>query len=144
MSLVLYVCSWNWEELKIVDKEFSLYIKKTPAFFNISISDKWKWISLFLFNRHLNRGCLVYMFSLLFSGSKFLLNLWRQFRVRKIFRTQVFAEFSVFSFYIWNYYFENVLTYVLGRSFTKTCSLTSCWQAFLFISMEYYLIGQKF
>ena len=32
-----------------------------------------------------NRGCLVYMFSLCFSGSKFLLNLRRQFRVRKIF-----------------------------------------------------------
>ena len=38
-----------------------------------------------LFNRDLNRGCLVYMFSLRFSGSKFLMNLRRQFRVRKIF-----------------------------------------------------------
>ena len=36
-----------------------------------------------LFNRDLNRGCLVYMFSLRFSGSKFLVNLRRQFRVRK-------------------------------------------------------------
>ena len=36
-----------------------------------------------LFNRNLNRGCLVYMFSLRFSGSKFLINLRRQFRVRK-------------------------------------------------------------
>ena len=32
------------------------------------------------FNRDLNRGCLVYMFSLRFSGSKFLINLRRQFR----------------------------------------------------------------
>ena len=33
------------------------------------------------FNRDLNRGCLVYMFSLHFSGSKFLINLQRKFRV---------------------------------------------------------------
>ena len=38
-----------------------------------------------LFNRDLNRGCLFYVFSLHFSGNKFLINLWRQFRVRKIF-----------------------------------------------------------
>ena len=37
------------------------------------------------FNRDLNRGCLVYVFSLRFSGSKFWINLRRQFRVRKIF-----------------------------------------------------------
>ena len=55
-----------------------------------------------LFNRDLNRGCLVYMFSLRFSGSKFLINLRRQFRARKlfhvskIFRTQGFAGFTVF------------------------------------------------
>ena len=44
-----------------------------------------KFDTLGLFNRDLNRGCLVYMFSLRFSGSKFLINLRRQFRVRKIF-----------------------------------------------------------
>ena len=49
-------------------------------------------------NFDLNRGCLVYMFSLRFSGSKFLINLRRQFRVRKIFRNQGFAEFTAFSF----------------------------------------------
>ena len=47
-------------------------------------------------NRDLNRDCLVYMFSFRFSGSKFLINLRRQFRVRKIFRAQVFAGFAVF------------------------------------------------
>ena len=52
------------------------------------------------FNRDLNRGCLVYMFSLRFLGSKFRINLWRQFRVRKIFRTQVFVGFAVFLFCI--------------------------------------------
>ena len=51
-----------------------------------------------LFNRDLNRGYLVYMSSLRFSGSKFLINLRRQFRVRKIFRTQDFAGFAAFLF----------------------------------------------
>ena len=50
------------------------------------------------FNRDLNRGCLGYMFSLRLSGSKFLINLRRQFRVRKIFRTEGVAGFTVFSF----------------------------------------------
>ena len=38
-----------------------------------------------LFNRDLNHGCLVYMFSLRFLVSKFLINLRKQIRVRKIF-----------------------------------------------------------
>ena len=38
-----------------------------------------------LLQRSLNRGCLVYMFSLRFSGSNFLINLRRQFRERKFF-----------------------------------------------------------
>ena len=59
-----------------------------------------------LFNRDLNRGCLVFMFSLRFSRSKFLINYGgnfvyvKFFRVRKIFRTQVLAGFAVFSFCI--------------------------------------------
>ena len=53
---------------------------------------------MLFFKRDVSRGCLVYMFFLRFSGSKFLINLRRQFRVRKIFRTQVFAGFAVFSF----------------------------------------------
>ena len=39
----------------------------------------WLWL-----NRDLNRGCLVCMFSLHFSVSKFLINLREKFRVRKI------------------------------------------------------------
>ena len=50
------------------------------------------------FNRDSNRVSLVYMFSLGFSVSNFLINLRRQFRVRKIFRAQVFVGFAVFSF----------------------------------------------
>ena len=42
-------------------------------------------VSIQSFNRDLYRGCLVYNFSLRFSGSKFLINLRRQFRVRKVF-----------------------------------------------------------
>ena len=60
--------------------------------------------SLVLFNRDLNRGCLIYMFSLHFLENNFLVNLRWQFRlreffrIRKIFRTHVFAGFAVFSF----------------------------------------------
>ena len=52
-------------------------------------------------NRDLNRGYLVYMFSVRFSGSKFLINLRQQSRVPKtfhlckIFRAQFFVEFPV-------------------------------------------------
>ena len=42
-------------------------------------------IILVVIQRDLNRGCLVYIFSLRFSGSKFLINLRRQLRVHKIF-----------------------------------------------------------
>ena len=38
-----------------------------------------------LFNRDLNRGCLVYMFSLCLSGSKCLIDLQRHIRVSKVF-----------------------------------------------------------
>ena len=40
---------------------------------------------ILFFNRDLNRGCLASMFSLRLSGSKFLINLQPQFRVRKNF-----------------------------------------------------------
>ena len=52
----------------------------------------------------LNCRWLVYMFSLRFSGSKFLITYGSDlvyvdfFRVRKIFRTQFFKGFAVFSF----------------------------------------------
>ena len=49
-------------------------------------------------NRDLNRGFLVYIFSLRFLGSKFLIHFRRRFRVRKIFRTQVFVGFAILSF----------------------------------------------
>ena len=43
------------------------------------------YVYMTLFNPDLNRGCLVYIFSLRFSGTKFLINLRRQFCARKIF-----------------------------------------------------------
>ena len=55
-------------------------------------------VDIHIFNRDLNRGCLVYMFSLRFSGSKFLIYLRRQFRVRKIFRTQGLRDLQSFHF----------------------------------------------
>ena len=59
------------------------------------------WLKKLFFNCDINRGCLVNMLSLRFSWSKFLINLRRQFRVvRRIFRTQVFAGFAVFSFFV--------------------------------------------
>ena len=70
-----------------------LCIKLAPFFCFSSLN-----LFLLFFNRDLNRGCLVYMFSLLFLGSTFLINSPREFRVRKIFRTKVFAGFAVFSF----------------------------------------------
>ena len=73
-------------------------------------------------NRDANRGCLVYMFSLRFLGSKFLINLRRQFRVRKIFRTQVFAGFACIL--CLKLLYRKCVTYVVGCSFIKTCSLT--------------------
>ena len=67
------------------------------------------------------------MFSLRFSGGKFLINLpgnfvyVKFFRVRKIFRTQLFAGFEVIL--CLKLLFRKCVTYVAGCSFTKTCSL---------------------
>ena len=74
----------------------------------------------FQFNRDLNRGCLVYIFSLRFSGSKFLINLRRQFGVRKIFRTQVFAGFACIL--CLKLLYQKCVIYVVGYSCIKTCS----------------------
>ena len=43
-------------------------------------------------NRDLNHCCLVYLFSLRFSGSKFLVNSRRQFRVRKKLSYTVYSK----------------------------------------------------
>ena len=73
-------------------------------------------ITRFWFNCDLNRGCLVYMFSLRVSGSKFLIDLRRQFRICKFFScTENFSYTgfcgicSLFSLFLklLNYYFEN-------------------------------------
>ena len=77
-----------------------------------------------LFNRDVNRGCLVYMFSLRFSGSQFLINLRRQFCVRKIF-------FAYVKFFVYKFSLDSQ-SFILGCSFIKTCSLTGSQQGFLF------------
>ena len=58
------------------------------------------------------------MFSLRFSGSKFSINLRRQFCVRKIFRTQPFAGLDVIL--CLKLLFRKCVTYIAGCSFTKT------------------------
>ena len=65
-----------------------------------------------LFNRDLNRDCLVYMFSLRFSGSKFLRKLRRQIHVRKIFCTKLFAGFEVILYS--KLLFRKCVAYVAG------------------------------
>ena len=87
-------------------------------------------LSICFFNRDLNRGCLVYMSSLRCSLSKCLTNLRRQFLVRKIFlctlifRTQAFAGSTCI--FCLKLLYRKCVTYVVGCSFIKTCSLTSC------------------
>ena len=54
---------------------------------------------MYSFNRDVNRGCLVYMFPLRFSGSKFLIDLRRQLRVYKI--SFVYVKFFVYKF-LWD------------------------------------------
>ena len=46
-----------------------------------------------LFSHYVDRDCLAYMFSLSFSRSKFLINLRRQFRVRKFFYVRICSLF---------------------------------------------------
>ena len=71
-------------------KSYSSNCYYLPKYYNFktkfsNINEVIRPVFHFLFfNRDLNRGCLVYMFSLRFSGSKYLINLWRQFRERKI------------------------------------------------------------
>ena len=101
----------NYIKLWIIDREkLSILISKKRVweqFFHhvlcMTFQEKCFWCYVLLtdyilFNRDLNRDCLIYMFSLRFSGSKFLINLRRQFRARKVFRTQGFARFTVFPF----------------------------------------------
>ena len=104
----------NSRFLRIKNANFSRYC------FYINTNIYWDFqicVSVLLrnktwFNRDLNCGSLIYIFSFRFSESNFLMNLRRQFCVRKIFsrrqlRTQVFVGFAVFSVYVQNYYFEN-------------------------------------
>ena len=91
------------------------------------------------FNRDLNRGFLVYMISLRFSGSKFLINLRRQFRVSKIFSCTEnflctsFCGICSLCILCLKLLYRKCATYLVGCSFIKTSSLTGCWQAFFFL-----------
>ena len=79
------------------------------------------------FNRDLNRGFLFYMFSLRLSGSKFLINVRRQIRVRKMFFMyvkffihKVSGDLHLFILYL-KLLFRKFVTFVEGCSFIKTC-----------------------
>ena len=106
---------------KCIKRCISFPIFSYTAFSNRSVIRLFRWKCFF--NGYLNHGCLVYMFSLRFSGIKFLINLRRQFRVRKIFRTQVFAGFAACILCL-KLLYRKCGTYVVGCSFIKTCSLT--------------------
>ena len=101
---------------KKIQKTVWDYIKSVAAFnvkaktslnalviIEIMITSIAETFNQLLFNRDLNHRFLVYMFSFRFSGSIFLINLRRQFRVLKFFSRRqlfehVFARFPVFSF----------------------------------------------
>ena len=72
-------------QIRIFSLKIGLSSSKKKMFYlhqwkPVKNDEKW-----FLFNVDLNRGYLVYRFSLRFLGSKLSINLRRQFRVRKIF-----------------------------------------------------------
>ena len=104
----------NSRFLRIKNANFSRYgfYMNTNIYWDFQICISAPLRNKTWFNRDLNCGSLIYIFSFRFSESNFLMNLRRQFCVRKIFsrrqlRTQVFVGFSVFSVYVQNYYFEN-------------------------------------
>ena len=63
---------------------FSVFFLYFPSAFFFNSLQRF-FNPFLLFNHNLNWGCLVYVFSLHFSGSKLLINLRRKFLVRKIF-----------------------------------------------------------
>ena len=83
------------KELKLKVKRFwwliSTFVEVTgeklspPLHPSPSLVTNIKYYCNISFNRDLNCDFLVCMFSLRFSGSQFLINLWRLFHVRKIF-----------------------------------------------------------
>ena len=80
--LVLPVCRKKTPKVgKVLVKLFLFSISNLESLFRILYRHK----SIYFFNLDLNRGCLVYMFSLGFSGSTFLTNLRQQFLLRKFF-----------------------------------------------------------
>ena len=85
---VIYVFHGNWDSFDMIFiTVIQPKIHKSNGLLKRRISDMFPscfYFNLF-FNRVLNRGWLVYMFSLRFSGRKFLINVGRQFRGRKFF-----------------------------------------------------------
>ena len=80
--------------------------------------------------KFLFRKCVTYvlgcsrLFSLRFSGSKFLINSRWQFRVREFFSYTSFCGIGSLFILCLKFLFRKCVTYVLGCSFIKFCSLT--------------------
>ena len=80
---------------------------------------------MIFFNHDFNRGCLFYIFSFRFLGSKFLINLRRQFLVGKtlvyveIFGYKFCGIYRLFILYL-KLQFQKSVIYALGCSFIKT------------------------
>ena len=134
LSLYVVTCLklLNWIKLNWNITSTPLYPFYRPLVIRCLLEFYLLLIVATLFNRDLNRGCLVFMFSLRFSRSKFLINYGgnfvyvKFFRVRKIFRTQVLAGFAVFSFKCLKLLIPLWVIYYLGCSLIEDCSLTGC------------------
>ena len=109
---------------------WNFYISPEQLFYSTLVNRclwcNWILVNLAIFNRDLNRDCLVYMFSLYFSGSKYLINLRRQFRVRKTFSCTWNFPYTSFCgicsllILCLKWLFRKCATYVLGCPFAKS------------------------
>ena len=101
---------WSGENLvkyKKVSKYYENYFRLLPTYFTSNSS---------LFNHDLNRSSLVYMFSLRFSGSRFLINFSY---------TSFCWACNVFILCL-KLLFRKYVTCVLGCSFIKTFAIKGC------------------
>ena len=118
----------RWFRSNYMPKKIQKLWKKSACFFFMYF-EKYKTfyvLASYFFYQDLNPGCLVYMFSLLFSGSKFYDKFTVAVRVRKSFSYTRFCRIQSFFDLCLKLLFRRCKTYVLGCSFMKTCSLTDC------------------
>ena len=133
-----FIFCFRFDKERIIDYERSYSKLKfqqkssvTPKAFSV--------YKKYLFNHDFNRGCLAYMFSLRFSGSKFLLNLRPQFSVRKIFSQM--DNFPVHKFWRDLQFFHFMFKIIISKMrdlcsrllfYIKTRSLIFCYSGIVF------------